>query len=189
MGSGESNWPLGVFVVLAGVGLFMGIEHFRDKLDFNKFDAHMKEWTAEPKTTVKEPYVRGRVLPVLRSFKTSRVRGKYPAVDQQLYWTIPEDLRARSIEEVGTVLLLDWTEDTRTAPGPNPFVVQVTACIEHCQITLVDPKANRKIVTKMYRGKDPDKLAPGEPPISRMYPEPPYQAIVEFIQGLPKRDS
>jgi hypothetical protein len=187
--SENNNWPLALLIVAGAGGLLYAFGQFRESVDLGKFDPKLKAWAAAPADySPGSAYVRGRVLPVLHTWNTTNVRGRYPAVDAALYWKLPDDLRARSPDEVGTVLWLDWTEEMRTAPVPgNPLMVKVATIIETCKVTLIDVRANRRLATTSFRGKDPDRLGPGEEPVDRLKPGPPYKAIVPYLEGLPKK--
>jgi hypothetical protein len=186
----NNNWPLALLIIAGAVGLVVAYGQFRDAGDLARFDPKLKAWATEPaRASPGTASVRGRVRPVLHTWHTTNVRGPYPAVDWALYWKLPDDLRARTPDEVGTVLWLDWTEKTRTAVVARNSVMEtskITTIIETCKVTLIDVRANRRLASRIFRGKDPDKVAPGEEPVDRLRPEPPYQAIRAYLEGLPK---
>jgi hypothetical protein len=183
------TWPIFIGVVLVGIGLSLAIQFHETATSVEEFDRQIGKWTKAPREADHSPvYVRGKVLPVLHTWMTNRTRGKYPAVDQELYWALPRDLRPSSADQVGTVLWLDWTQRLRTVAGPNQFTATIAAVAEICQVTVIDAKTNRKLTGKTFIS-DADNPPPGKPkPENKLYPEPPYEEIVAWLRTMPRKD-
>jgi hypothetical protein len=183
------NWPIFIALIVLAVGVPVGMKIYQAATSVEEFDRNIQQWTRAP-TEPKEPgaYVRGKVLPMLHTWRTNRVRGKYPVVDKELYWALPSDLRPRSPDQVGTVLWLDWTDRCRYAGGPTPFVLTVAAVAEICQVTVIDAKSNCKLAVRTFIS-DADNPPPGKPrPENKLYPEPPYAEIVAWLRTIPRKD-
>jgi RIO1 family len=64
-----------------------------------------------------KPYIKGRIIPVA----IDKVHGSWGSWIDDIYYQIPEDLRATKPKDVGTVVWLEWAEDATT-----------------CKVTIID---------------------------------------------------
>jgi hypothetical protein len=170
-----------VFALVA-IAAYLGVQHVTlsatslDDLN-KKIDVWLEKPTASDDLGA---YVRGKVLPIERSPRNGKGNGVAP----DLYWALPRDLRARTPDEVGTVLWLDWEYDWITEYR-HPFEYTLGGILV-CKVTVIDKTTNTRLATRTFRGSDPTKAeVKGK---SRDYiGEPPFEAIIAYLQKLPKR--
>jgi hypothetical protein len=155
------------------LALFNGYQAVTSLDEFNR---KIDVWMEPPASSdAADSYIRGRVLPIVHQPESGRGVGVAP----DLYWALPRGVRARTPDEVGTVVWLDWEEKTITGPY-NGFVDQVTGIQYVCKVTLIDKRANRKLAERTFRGSDPTGSG-------RFQGDKPHKEIVDYLKGLPHK--
>ncbi len=151
-------------------GRYLTWRHLRSA-KLKVFRPHLSEFTRTPQPKVEgTPYRTGRILAV----DVGRCE-----VDEDVHFELPEDLRARTPEEVGTVAWVKW--GTRAV---GKYTDGATASSYTCTLTVID-RAKWTIIHEEEMG------GPG-PPSQRKSTESatgakPTWVIVEYLKTLPSR--
>jgi hypothetical protein len=162
---------LGVIVAIAlCVGAFFGIQWMMREGELSKFKDLAQSYAQTPgEPDGGEPRVVGKVLPI-------NLDGRKP---DHLYFDMPEGMRAAKPEEVGTVVLLNWgKEQVGTYTGGGAAYQQT------CQVTVVNHKTKKVIVSQMFLGGEPPQTTKS----STATGSSPGPDIVRFLGQLPKSD-
>jgi hypothetical protein len=164
-------WGL-IGTVALGVGGFFGIRYVLRKSHLAAFEDHVNEYVAIANGAT-EP---GKGPP----------RGKMITIDKQendidwTYFDLPDELRADSPEEVGTIAVLDWgkVEVGKYSDGASAYV-------QTCVVTVVD-KADKKVLGKspVLQGGDPPKSKKGS---GEGKGPRPTEAVVNYLRSLRPR--
>jgi hypothetical protein len=141
--------------------------------EFNKLSA---VWLKEPSPGPSTAYVRGKVLPVIHK----PYSGGGSGVQKDLFWDLPSDLRPRNPDEVGTILWLDWEEKSFSVPYIQ-FTYRVIGIQYVCKVTVIDRATNEKIGEQTFVGSDPRGSG-------NYAGDKPYPQIIQYLQGLPRKD-
>src|SRR5262249_9806577 len=134
--------------------------------------------------TTKVPAFKGSVEPYLntpakRAPKDAArtLKGKILTVDyygksvDHLYEELPDDLRAASSEEVGTVVWFFWgTEKVTEEKGKPGYLATV------CEVVVIDVADSEIIAQRKFRGERPSQAALAGPK--------PTQEVVAFLEQL-----
>ena len=95
-----------------------------------------------------------------------------------VYFYLPEDMRAGSTDEEGTVVLLDWHKtQVGKYDGGSPGYVQT------CRVALIDKAANAVVGESTFRGGDSPKSKKERE--SGTGPKP-TDEVVRYFTSLPR---
>src|SRR5262249_8471941 len=113
---------------------------------------------------------KGKVLPVSVTDKK---------VDW-FYYDVPQDMRATTPEEVGTVVQLFWGEDKvgEYHPGGGGAYVRT------CRVVVIDHEKRLAVGEASFRGGDPPRSSRNGVSQHGSYPT---ESMVSFLKSLPKR--
>src|SRR5262245_1828947 len=177
---------LGIFGVIALiVGGGFGIWYLNRVLALSPFGKHVNEYGAAfapagaggvggpagaPQAFAGQGYVIGKVIPV--DMKGSK------SIDW-IYFDMPNDLRAKKPDEVGTVAQLSWSEDKI-----DEYTDGAGAYVHVCKVDVIDLGKKSVVVSQTFRG--------GEPPMEKShsgsaYGSKPTQDIVNWLKNMPRR--
>jgi hypothetical protein len=166
----KEAWLVIAVVVSFGVqGLYKWYRSLHSLEHFNKTAA---VWLKAPAPGRSPAYIRGRVLPVMHIPSSG-------CVEEDVYWLLPSELRARTADEVGTVVWLDWEEKAFTVPYIQ-FTRRIIGIQYVCRVTVIDRTTNEKVGEQIFLGSDPrgsDKYAGSRP----------YEAIAQYLRRLPRK--
>lgn len=88
-------------------------------------------------------YIRGKIVPISAWSKENA------HIDKIAYWNLPNEIRAATHQEVGTVVWLDWKIDLQGQyENGYPWYAG------HCDVTVIDFKSGIACGTAIARGKD-----------------------------------
>jgi hypothetical protein len=152
---------------------------------FKSCHRHRLASKAEAFTSVLAKYADLRKLPDghLSPYVTQKILAIAPTAEiSPLHLKIPKNLRAITPDEVGTVLIVEYTENVvGRYQGGGKALVQV------CSVDVIDVNARSKLATRVFRGTDP----PSAKPLSRSDASgsSPDHDILKFIKKLPRRTS
>lgn len=123
-----------------------------------------------------EPYVRGRILSI--DIKDS-------TVDEFTFSKLPEELKARSADEVGTLLFCEWysvkegeyfNEETDEKTGD--------AYRSYANVSIIDLKEKRLIHIRNFKGADPLKATNITGDFTSMQP---MFEVIDYVKSLPRK--
>ena len=162
-----------VLAIGAVVGGFFGIRSMIRGKQMAPFQAHVQEYLAMagPAAPTSEGYVKGKVI---------TVDTKDKSIDY-LYFDLPEELQAKTPDEVGTVVLLQWGEeqvghyDSPTGPGAYKHT---------CQVILVDKERKAVVGGRRFVGSDPPQRKKSS---ESGYGSKPTSEIVTFLRTVPRK--
>ena len=166
----KEAWLLIALVLSFGVqGLY---KWYRSLYSLEHFNKTAAVWLKDPAPGRSPAYIRGKVLPVTHIPSSGRV-------EEDLYWLLPSELRARTPEDVSTVVWLDWEEKPFTVPYIQ-FTRRIIGIQYLCRVTVIDRTTNEKVAEQMFLGSDPRGSA-------RYAGDRPYEAIAQYLRGLPRK--
>jgi hypothetical protein len=183
--TGNKVFLLILLVIALGVGGFFGIRYLVRQGELSAFTNRLAEYTAPPqKEAQTEPNPQGG--PPFANPQRGYVKGKVIPVDlanqkiDWFYYDLPDDLKARTPEQVGTVVWLEWGERKVGQYGTSGG----GAFVRTCNVTVID-HAQRAIVGRHY-------IEGGPPPTTSrrgasQYGSYPTEGIVNYLRGLPRR--
>ncbi|MCG3174658.1 MAG: hypothetical protein GMKNLPBB_02918 [Myxococcota bacterium] len=162
-----------VFIlVLAGTGwIFRSCQDHRLKGPTHAFISVRGEYSELHRLPNEHlpPYVTQKILAIDPSGNIS-----------PLHLKIPKGLRATKADEVGTVLIVEYTEDiVGHYQGGGKALVNV------CTVNIVDVNARRKLATRVFRGTAPPSAKPWSG--SDASGSSPNRDVLKFIRKLPRR--
>ena len=142
------------------------------------FKPHIHKYISGPYQSAftNEPYVRGKIL---------SIDVKDSTVDELTFSKLPDELRAASNDEVGTILLCEWyrikegeyfSEDTNVKTGD--------AYRSYANVSIIDVKENKMIHIKNFKGQDPLKATNIDGDFTSMQP---MFELIDYIKGLPRK--
>jgi hypothetical protein len=163
---------VGVLVLLIAPGAFFVaktlLSERRQSRAAAPFEEHINEYLTAPKAGAPT---------------NQKARGKFITVDvnerrvDRLYFELPPELRAASPDEVATVVWLDWREEkVGEYSGGKP------ACVEWCDVTVIDRQQNVTLAKKQFKGGDPPKTLKTTF-IKGVGPRP-YKEIADYLASL-----
>jgi hypothetical protein len=172
-----SSGCCGVLVVIGILfiaGLIYGIiTNLQQSADIKLFQEHIEDYVSIPNQQAISP------------FTESYLTGKVITVDinkneiDQIYFDLPEDLVAKTPEEVGTIIWLNWGEVLvgRYTDGAGGYRII-------CEVTIID-KANSEIIDKeTLSGSDPISVKEGS---GNRYGSKPTSEVIDYISTLPRK--
>jgi hypothetical protein len=114
-----------------------------------------------------QPYVRGRIV---------LIDAKKGHIDP--FWRqLPAELIARTKDEVGTVLLVDWEVEGATANAAHDVKVPV------CKLTVIDRDRNRRLGDFVF----PWEYTYTDARRTAIQARRPVIAVADYIKSLPRR--
>ncbi len=136
-----------------------------------RFKDHIDEYLAINKEqTDQSVYVKGKMVVISKQEKE---------VDDEVYPALPNELRADSPAEVGTVVILKWGAQVRGVyTGGNASALWHT-----CEVTVIDRSLSAIVGRQDFRGGDPPVSTTGRGDI---YGTKPIQEIVAYLTALPR---
>lgn len=172
-----TNEKLGLVIILviAIVGVSSGVRSYiRERTQeqqlapfYGSIDGYIDPYGLKDPVGI---YRRGKVIVVNPREKT---------VDD-IYFDLPEKVRATSPNEVGTIILLEWTEDVvgHYAWGGQGYV-------HTAKVLVIDKAMPALMINRIFRGSDPPskKIGRGD-----AYGSKPTGEIISFIMGLPEKE-
>jgi hypothetical protein len=158
---------------LVSVGLGFLIRSMNRSAEAGRFQGRIKEYLVVPKEELQHgEYLRGRVVVISTGEKE---------VDEDVFFDLPEGLRATAPDEVGTVVLTKWgTKMVGMYTGPNGTSGGV-ADAQTCQVTVIDRSIPAVVAHRWFQGADPPLYYNG----TRTGPKP-VKEVVDFLTGLPR---
>jgi len=171
------------FVLLVATALFLsGCVDVYDQRDaLVPFLPYMDEYREAGKAVDAEggPYIRGKVL-VLRPDEVEPEDGDQHFMMNIAYFGLPEELRAATPEEVGTVV---WVRCGEKAVGT--YTDGTSAYQGYCVVTVTDWTLRSTVGQQLFEGIEPKSYKTG--PGSRHAGEPATWKIVEWLAALPRK--
>jgi hypothetical protein len=172
----------GVFLIVGlGVGIFL-IVHFAGRAAENaRFKKHIGDYLA---VTEEQPglgaYLRGRVV-VIHVSNNKDGPGQREEVDDEVSPLLPAELRAKSPEDAGTVVVLKWSADV---VGVYPAGDRTaTALVHTCEARIIDLSLSAIVARQSFRGGDPPvSIAGGR----EAYGSKPTKEIADWLVSLPR---
>jgi len=110
--------------------------------------------------------------------------GKVVVIDRKeqevddLQFDLPEEIRARQPEEVGTVVWLDWGRETQ-----GGYTDGTAAYVQTCTVTVIHREKWEVLGTTVFRGSDPPSFKKGGGSRSGSKPT---DEVVRFLAALPR---
>jgi len=165
-------------IIVTGIVLIAGliwglVNNLQQSAGIKVFQEHIEEYIAIPSQQTISP------------FAQSYISGKVITIDtnenkiDQIYFDLPEELMAKSPEEVSTIIWLNWGEVLvgRYTDGAGGYRII-------CEVTIID-KAKSAIVDKeIFSGPDPLSVKEGS---GDRYGSKPTSEVIDYISTLPRR--
>ena len=173
---------LAFLLLVATVLLLSGCVDVYDQRDALKpFLPYMEQYRAAGKAVDAEggPYIRGKVL-VLRPDEVEPEDGAINWRMNIVYFGLPEELRATTPEEVGTLV---WVRCGEKAVGT--YTDGTSAYQGYCVVTVTDWTLRSTVGQQLFEGIEPKSYKTG--PGSRHAGEPATRLIVEWLASLPRK--
>lgn len=141
------------------------------------FQGAMDEFTTATEATATNPYVKKRILIVDKDKRR---------VDT-LQMFLPDDLRARNPEEVGTIV---WLEDSESKAGDyheeGTGKFTGSGFVRVVEVSLIDRGLHSIISRQRFRGSDPPPKASSAGDERGSYPSALVKSCVENLRTLPR---
>jgi hypothetical protein len=175
-------------VVLAACGGFFGVRAIIRATVAARFGQDLPGYLAlMPELPEKG---RGQPLPFPSIQTTGKVRGRMVVVNADerrigdLYFDLPDDLRASKPEEVGAVVLLTWGKIRTSGNGPMSSFMSVEYQ-RVCQVNVFDWKSKSEIACGTVFGRFPSSnLSSNEESVTG--PKPDDADVLKLLTGLPR---
>ena len=161
-----------VVFILACFGVYWGLLYLIHGNAAAPFKPHMAEYLAPTKET-KTGAVRGQIVVV--------DRGKQD-VDWDVFFDLPNDLRAAKPEDVGTVAWLEYgRQKERGGYGKEGY----PAYRQTCTVTVID-QASRDVIgtTEVKGGDPPNSIDEGA---KEGVGSKPTKEVVDYLKSLPRQ--
>ena len=164
-------WGLLIVAILIGFGVF-GAWFLYRTTQTSPFQASMSAYLAAPTgSSTNVPHVvMGKMIVVDTAKKD---------VDWDVYFSLPDNLRAAKPQEVGTIVWTSWGKnqiDTYDNGAP--------AYVQTCQITVIDRKSQTIMWQQQYQGTEPPQTIDSRN--SEGSGSKPTEQVQQFLQGLPR---
>ncbi|MCW8133927.1 MAG: hypothetical protein KIS92_26515 [Planctomycetota bacterium] len=173
----------GALVLVAGAG-YVWIKIGSDLDNTKAMTARFEELSTVPASKAPDgPYLRGKA--VVYDLERRDLDG--------VMWSIDPAIRAGSVDEIGSVILLDRKQvkvgkyvrvdrEGKTVKDEGP---KEDALIEVCVMTVVDRQASVVSAVHAFRGKEPDEVKRAQPGGNIGYLQP--HEIIAVIDQLPRK--
>jgi hypothetical protein len=162
-----------LLLVGGGVAVYFAIRYSQ----VGEFNKRINEYTTTfpPAQTIVDPgsqggYIVGKVITVDMKNK--------PEVDW-VYFDLPDDLKAKKPDDVGTVVQLKWRTETI-----DHYKDGADANVHIVDIAVVDLAKKQTVGVASLRGTEPPMEKSGS---GAAYGSKPTKEIVNFLKSLPKR--
>ena len=134
------------------------------------FKPHLAEYLAPTNGPVAQGPLKGKVIVL------DRVKGD---VDWDVFFDLPADLRAGKPEEVGTVVVIDWSKEKI-----DEYKNGAPAYMQAGKVTVIDHARRAVVASSEFKGAEPpmeidEHASEGNGP-------KPTKEIVAYLEGLPK---
>jgi hypothetical protein len=159
-----------ILTPILAVVIFAVVRYLILQSELDPFKSHLAEYLSAAEVQQGEAYIHGKIIPV-------NVRNQ--TVDYSFYYELPEELRASSPEEVGTVVWLDCTGSlvgTYTGGGG--------AYRWTCETQVVDLSIFRIVGEESFTGSDPPKTKLGSGDEHGSFPS---DQIIAYLVALPRK--
>lgn len=163
-----------VIVILFSAGLIYGIiNNLQQSADVKLFQAHIGEYIAIPNQQtippLAEAYIIGKVITV--DIDENEI--------DHIYFDLPEELIAKSPEEVGTIIWLNWGEVLvgRYTDGAGGYRII-------CEVTIIDKEKSTIVDKETFSGSDPLSVKEGS---GNRTGSKPTNEIINYISTLPRK--
>lgn len=137
------------------------------------FESHLSEYTSISGFKNDDGmYIKGKIIPIDKE-------PNYSSISYSYYFRLPEELRATQPEEVGTIVLLERSDERvgTYTDGAGAYVTTI-------EVTIIDKSIPMIIGRKSFRGENPLSAKYG---YGANYGLPPTIEIIDFLKGLPRR--
>jgi hypothetical protein len=148
---------------------YLGVKSMVKASQVKPFENHLSEYVSVPelKDATESPYIAGKIIPI---------DTKNKEVDD-VYFELPENLKAEGPEEVGTVM---WTECHNITVGKYADGAEGYQIM--CMVTLIDKENHVRFAPKGFIGSKPPQSKKGA---GSRYGSKPDKDIVEYLATLP----
>ena len=162
-----------VVLALAGFGGYWAVAALVRSSAAAPFQPHLADYLAPPVGPEKAGPAPGKMVVV-----DTKTRD----IDGDVFFGLPDALRASRPEEVGTVVQLAYGR----APGPGVYGKErLPSFIQTCQVTVIDRAGRGVIAAALLRGgKPPEGIEEGQK--EGVGPKP-TQEIIDYLKGLPRQ--
>jgi hypothetical protein len=151
------DWLYHTALAVLLVGLVVGVGLLAKHLRFGQFQAHIDEYFSLldriPQNLPVEDarYLKGKLLVI-----NARARD----IDHDLFMALPDDLKAKTHDEVGSLAVLDCGHNvvgyySTGSDSKSPRGYNNTASREDCSLTVVDMGAPRVSAYRRFTGAEP----------------------------------
>jgi hypothetical protein len=157
-------------VLICPAGILVGYSLLRGRSESQQlapFASHIDEYLTAPKKTASGAKARSAIVPIDVAERT---------IDR-LYFELPERLRAPSPEAVATVVWLKWREEQL-----GKYESGAPACIEFCDVTVIDRAQSAVVADKQFKGGDPPKVLRSS--LGKGVGKRPYKEIADYLTAL-----
>jgi hypothetical protein len=161
-----------LLVIIIAALVFFGIRSGFRRLRSAPFEKHLSEYASIrglEREQAAEAYIRGKIVAVNRSENQ---------IDD-IYFDLPQELRAAQPEEVGTVVWLEWGADRI-----GMYTDGAGAYAHTCKVTIIDMSIPAIIAERDFRGSRPPETKSGS---GSRYGSKPTDKIVGYLKGLPRK--
>lgn len=144
------------------------------------FQGHVSEYESIIDSAVPHAggsgYIRGKVVIV----NAREPEENLPArIDYRVFFNLPEEMRAKRPDEVGSVVALQWGKEI-----VGSFSDGTTAHFRTCQVTIVDKEKRQIIGEKFFKGSAPPKSKTRGGSRSGSTP---YHEIINYLKDLARK--
>lgn len=156
------------------------------------FESHLVEYTSASDEIEGDAYITGKVITVGKgeiyfgSYGIELSSNPNKAYIDDIYFDLPDSLRANSPEEVGTVILLEWGRNILAEYEGGSVAAQIT-----CLVSVIDMKKDVIVGRQSFGGSPPEtpevRSCVGSSGCKSIYGSAPTQNIVEYISKLPRK--
>jgi hypothetical protein len=173
---GLRGWLIILFAAWIVAAFFSASYSIKDASLQDPFKDHVREYSTVSglKNSVRtsphrtQAYLKGKIITVNK--KENRI--------DDIYFKLPEELRATKPEDVGTIVWLDWGEDrVGFYLGSHG-----DATVNTCHVTIIDKSVPAIVGEINFRGSDPPERSYGSSSGSM-----PTEVIVNYLRNLPKK--
>jgi hypothetical protein len=186
------DWLRGCLIFLFATGIFVSYGPIRNAIDLGSLRDHVREYStvsglknpARTSPHQTEAYLKGKIITVNK--KEKRL--------DDIYFDLPEELRATKPEDVGTIVWLEWGKDEAgfycdwsdvlCKDGITPPKHDDPATVNTCHVTIIDKFIPAIVGEMSFMGSDPPQRKTRSGSSSGSMPT---EEIVAYLQSLPKK--
>jgi len=161
-----------IILAFAGIGGFLGVKWWLREQAAKPFNAQAAQLMETKGNKDSTPYLKGKIVVFDEGTRK---------VDKDVFFDLPDDLRAKTPEEVATVVVVTWTEKTIDYYEGNVPAIQQTGSVK-----VVDYSSKQTLgIPMQFTGPEPPmKIKKNS---SENKARRPVKEIVEFVKNLPKK--